>query len=35
MNLIDTILSHLFPKYTRKIYRKGAIDEFNWQNRKR
>lgn len=29
MNIFDKLLSHIFKKYTNKVYRKGVIDGFN------
>lgn len=33
MNIFDLILKHIFPGYTKKIYRKGVMDGFKWGNR--
>ena len=33
LNMLDKILSHLFKRYTYKIYRRGVQDEFNWNNK--
>lgn len=30
LNMLDKILSHLFKRYTYKIYRRGVQDGFNW-----
>jgi hypothetical protein len=31
MNILDTIMAHIFARYTKKIYRKGYVDGFNWK----
>lgn len=31
MNLFDKILAYILKKYTKKVYRKGVIDGFNWK----
>lgn len=31
MNVFDRILSHIFKRYTYKIYKKGIIDGLNWK----
>lgn len=34
LNFFDRILSKVFSRYTKKIYRLGVIEGFNWENEK-
>lgn len=31
LNIVDKILYHILKRYSRKIYRMGVIDGFNWK----
>jgi len=32
LNLLDKIILHILKKFTYKIYIKGLVDGFNWNN---
>ena len=33
LNLMDKITLHILKRYTYKIYIKGLVDGFNWNNK--